>query len=257
MEKERPVFFICSYEVLSFDTDYQGQAHLSALMNYLQDAARQHSIRDHFSVFELFDKGLTWVVSRYHLKIDRYPELGEKIQVKTWASGKYGYYALRDFEIYDTSQKQIAAATSSWMIIELDSRRPVKIENLFPDSLILPARTLEDDFSPLPIVERLDYKTSLKVCFEDLDFNQHVNNVVYSRWALEGLPRENLFLSRVRELEINYRSEAFYGDEIEVISQRPSGPEDFWVQQIFNLSTGKELARLRSLWKYNEPDDRH
>ncbi|MDD8030999.1 MAG: thioesterase [Acidobacteriota bacterium] len=257
MVKESPALFDCSYEVLSFDTDYQGRAHLSALMNYLQDAARQHSIRDHFSVFELFDKGLTWVVSRYHLKIDRYPELGEKIQVKTWASGKFGYYALRDFEIYDTSQKQLAVATSSWMIIELNSRRPVKVENLFPDSLILPARILDDDFAVLPIVERLDYKTSFRVCFEDLDFNRHVNNVVYSRWAVEGMPQEVLFSSRVYELEVNYRSEAFFGDEIEIISQCPSSPEDFWVQQVFNLSTGKELARLRSLWKYNEPDGRH
>lgn len=242
------LYFTANFQIMSFDVDYKGRAHLSALMNYLQDAARGHSIREKFSVFELFEKGVTWVVSRYHLKINRYPVLGENILVKTWASGKNGYYALRDFEAYDEKQNKILSATSSWMIIDLNSRRPVKVENLFPDELVLHQRALEDNFPPLPIVETLDYKADFRVLFEDLDFNRHVNNVVYSRWAVEGMPQEMLFSARPMTLEINYRSEAFYGDEIEVITQKPVSPDGFWIQQIFNLKTGKEVARLRSRW---------
>ncbi|MCI4445511.1 MAG: hypothetical protein JHC32_05730 [Candidatus Aminicenantes bacterium] len=240
------------YEILSFDTDYLGKAHLSALMNYLQDAARLHSIREGFSVFDLFKKGVTWVVSRYHLNINRYPALGQKILVETWASGKHSYYALRDFEAYDEKQNKILSATSSWMIIDLNSRRPVKVENLFPDDLVLHERALEDDFPLLPIVESLDYKTTFRALFEDLDFNRHVNNVIYSRWALEGMPQEVLFSSRLFELEINYRAEAFYGDEIEVITQKPDKVGDFWIQQIYNLKSGQEVARLRSRWRQCE-----
>jgi len=73
--------------------------------------------------------------------------------------------------------------------------------------------------------------------------------VAYSRWAVEGLPPEVLFSCRPTEIEINYRSEAFYGDAIEVITQKPLQENEPWVQQIFNLSTGKEVARLRSTWK--------
>jgi len=51
------------------------------------------------------------------------------------------------------------------------------------------------------------------------------------------------------EIEINYRSEAFYGDAIEVVTQKPLHENEPWVQQIFNLSTGKEVARLRSTWQ--------
>lgn len=252
MSKEREVKYSTQYEILSFDTDYLGRAHLSALMNYLQDAARLHSIREGFSVFDLFKKGVTWVVSRYHVKINRYPELSEKILIKTWASGKNGYFALRDFEVADERLKPILVATSSWMIIDLQSRRPVKVEGLFPDELVLEERALEDDFPSLPIVEKLDHKATFRVLFEDLDYNRHVNNVTYSRWALEAMPKEILFSARPEEVEINYRAEAFYGDEIEVVSQTPSTPDGYWVQQVFNLATGKEVARLRSLWKRYE-----
>ena len=237
------------YEIMSFNVDYQNRAHLSALMNYLQDTARLHSIAEKFSVFDLQEKGVTWVISRYHLKVQRYPEMGEKIVVKTWASGKHSFYALREFEISDARQKRILAATSSWMIIDLKDRRPVKINDLFPDELVLNKRLIEDDFPVLPVAERLDLKSEFKALFEDLDFNRHVNNVAYSRWAVEGLPPEVLFSRRPMEIEINYRSEAFYGDAIEVVTQKPLHENEPWVQQIFNLSTGKEVARLRSTWQ--------
>ncbi|MDI6849564.1 MAG: thioesterase [Candidatus Saccharicenans sp.] len=255
MEQSRCLVETCRFEVLSFESDYLGRAHLSAVMNYLQDAARRHAMREGFSVFELAEKGLTWVVSRYHLILNRYPQLGQKVVVNTWASGKHGYYALRDFEMMDEREEKIAAATSSWMIIDLNSRRPVKVEDLFPDELILEKRALEDEFPTLPIVERLDHKTQFRVLFEDLDYNRHVNNVVYSRWAVEGMPREMLFSGRPAELEINYRSEAFLGEEIEVITQNPETPGGHWVQQIYNLTTGKEVARIRSCWKSYGPDN--
>ncbi|HNS05664.1 MAG TPA: thioesterase [Candidatus Saccharicenans sp.] len=237
------------YEIMSFNVDYQNRAHLSALMNYLQDAARLHSIAEKFSVFDLQAKGVTWVISRYHLQVQRYPEMGEIIAVKTWASGKHSFYALREFEISDARQKRILAATSSWMIIDLKDRRPVKINDFFPDELILNKRLIEDDFPVLPVVERLNFKSNFKAWFEDLDFNRHVNNVAYSRWAVESLPPEVLFSRRPVEIEINYRSEVFYGDTIEVITQRPLNENEEWIQQIFNLSTGKEVARLRSAWR--------
>jgi len=135
------------------------------------------------------------------------------------------------------------------MIIDLKDRRPVKINNLFPDELILDKRLIEDDFPVLPVVERLNFKSNFKAWFEDLDFNRHVNNVAYSRWAVESLPPEVLFSRRPVEIEINYRSEVFYGDTIEVITQRPLNENEEWIQQIFNLSTGKEVARLRSAWR--------
>ena len=255
MDKTRSLFLTGNYEILSFEADFCGRAHLSALMNYLQEAARRHAVREKFSVFDLAEKGLTWVVSRYHLLVSRYPRMGETILVKTWASGKHGFYALRDFQIFDERKDLIAAATSSWMIIELASQRPVRVENLFPDELILEERALEDDFPTLPIVERLDHRAVFRVMFEDLDYNRHVNNVVYSRWAVEGMPRDILFSGRPQELEINYRSEAFYGDEIEVITQTPETPGGFWIQQVYNLASGKEVSRIRSRWKSYGPGE--
>jgi len=84
-----------------------------------------------------------------------------------------------------------------------------------------------------------------------LDWNRHVNNAVYIQWALESVPPDLLMSRRPMELEVSYRAEAFYGDEVLSAAQRvPEGEsaEAAFLHQILNAATGVELARLRTRW---------
>ncbi len=67
---------------------------------------------------DLFKKGLTWVLSRFHIEITRYPKWGETVQINTWPSGRGPLFAVRDYEILD-AEGPLAAATSSWLIVDL------------------------------------------------------------------------------------------------------------------------------------------
>jgi len=86
------------------------------------------------------------------------------------------------------------------------------------------------------------------VLARDLDINRHVNHTVYVQWALEALPRELLLETAPAEIEVAYRAEAFYGDEIAARAQVEDAGRSFR-HQIVNASTGAELARLRTLWR--------
>lgn len=83
-----------------------------------------------------------------------------------------------------------------------------------------------------------------------LDWNRHVNNVVYVQWALEAVPEEILMKRRPVDIEVSYRAEALYGDEVLSVAQRVPGedPEPRFLHQVLNASTGAELARLRTRW---------
>ena len=57
--------------------------------------------------------------------------------------------------------------------------------------------------------------------------------------------------ARPVELEVSYRAEAFYGEEVLSVVQRVPdlGPGPRFLHQILNAATGAELTRLRTRWE--------
>ena len=241
--------FTKSFPVYTFDVDFEGKARLPFLLDLLQDVAREHAALLKVSIFDLQAKGLTWVLSRYHIRASRYPVMGETVEVLTWPSGKKGIFALRDFEIRDGYGGLLLEATTSWLIISLDTKQPVRVDTLFLDEHILDRRAVADDFGRLPSPDRRDREASFRVLDRDLDFNRHVNNVVYVHWAIEGMPEEVLRTRRPAEVEVVYKAEAFYGDEVVAGVQLPDGSDGPFLHDIVRKSDGAELARLKTSWR--------
>ena len=237
------------YAIHTYEVDPSGCAQLESLLNYLQDAAGEHAGSLGFGVIDLQKRHLTWLLSRYHIKVARFPIYGQSIEVSTWPSGKKGIFALRDFEVTDEEGRHLLAATTSWVLTDVDNKQPVRLSDYVPDDYTRNTRAIEDEFPPLPGLEKADSELALPVLMKDLDFNRHVNNVVYIQWALEAAPPEILGSLRPLDIEVSYRAEAFYGDriisKIQVI--QGSSPRAF-LHQIIRPSDGVELTRLRTVW---------
>jgi acyl-ACP thioesterase len=247
MEEEA---FTRQYNVRYSETDFAGKLRPVSVLDYMQDAASGHSAKYRFSVRDLRQRNMTWVVSRYHILLLEYPTFGDSLCVRTWRSGIHGHFALREFEILDEQCKRVAVATSSWAIISLETKRPVKIDSVFPDFPTVPRRAVEDSFSSLPKLGNVHLEELYPVRMADLDLNDHVNNAVYMEWALETIPQDMLRTCRPAEIEISYRAEAFYGDTIAVRMEWPDvGEVNSLHHQLVSGRTGKELARLRTVWR--------
>lgn len=243
------LIYQAEYKVHTYEIDFRGRARLSSLLNFLQDSAGAQALELGFSVEALFRLGLTWVLSRYHIKIERYPRLGEKITVLTWPSGRSELFALRDYEVFDEAGQRILAGTSSWMVINLERKQPVPIDSLYQERIILSRRALEDNFEPLPLLPSAEREIEFPVEINHLDLNRHVNNVVYVQWALEAMPPEILWKEQPVEIEISYKAEAVYGHHvISRLYRVPRGENEFW-HQIVHSQNGRELARLRTRWQ--------
>jgi len=237
-------YFIHTYEI-----DTEGRAQVLALLNFLQDAAGSHATRLGFSVPDLMKRGLTWVLSRYRVSISRYPRFFEEVTVTTWPSGLHGYFALRDFEMAD-GQGQFLAATTSWMLLDLKTKQPVKAEDNLSAEMFHPRRSLPDAFPTIPPLAAAAREMKFRVARRDLDMNRHVNNVVYIHWALEAVNDEVAAVKRPVDLEVSYRAEAFYNEDI-LSSVGPA--EDAqggvtFLHRIVRAAGGTELARLRTRW---------
>ncbi|HDJ23259.1 MAG TPA: hypothetical protein ENF17_05140 [Candidatus Aminicenantes bacterium] len=250
-----------SFEIHTYEVDFRGRAHLQALLCFLQEAAARQATHLGFGYDHLVKKGLVWLLSRYHLKINRYPWLGEKIEILTWPSGDQGVFALRDFEVRDQRGATILVATSSWVLWDVKAKQPKLVEILKHSNVVREKRALRDNFEPLPALEKIDYQQEFKVMMKHLDLNRHVNNTVYIQWAIESIPPEILLRLFPLEVEISYKAEAFFAEEVvsrlQQVQESPllnqanpnlNGDNYLFIHSIVNHKKGHELARLRTIW---------
>ena len=238
------------YTVRPHETGYGKTILPGALLNYLQDAAFEHSIKLGFSVFHLLSKGLTWVLSRYHVKVDRYPRAGEAVRILTWYPGPQKPFYLRDWEILDQEERTILRATSSWLVVDLKSGKPVDGDALLRSLTALNRRAIEDDFSPLPDVGRTDETGRFCVRLSDTDLNRHVNHVHHILWAFESVPPEFLKNRVPVQWEVAYKGEVTFGQNI-IVNTEVS--DDTMLHHHLSRETdGREMARLRTRWKKEE-----
>ena len=245
------LFLEKQFRIRSYEVDFRGKVSPVAILNYLQDAAAEHAHRLGVAVTDLLPHGVTWVLSRSHLKLFHTPGVGEVLRVRTWPSLRDGRFTCREFELHDRQGELVALATTSWAVLDVASRRPVRLDTNLPTYPLDPRRAIDDDFASLPRLDEADRTLSFRIRLTDLDLNSHVNNAVYAAWALEVVPPEVMAECRLEELEIAFRAEARYGDSI--ISRCGPVPgyqeePSFLHQIVVQGEEGKELTRLRTVW---------
>lgn len=247
---EQSARFIRRFTVRTYESDSAGRLSPVSLLNYFQEAASAHAEELGAGIVYLFRQGLTWVITRYHLKLFGAPRWKTEVELTTWPSGHQGLFALREFELRDGKGGLAAAATSSWMLIDLETKRPVPPDQRLGPYLRDPRRAVASPFDPLPIIDQADLERSFVVRMADLDWNNHVNHVIYVSWALETNPAGFLEAHRPAEIEVDYRREAFFGDTVtsRMKTLRP-GPEPLVACTLTDENGRKELARLRILWR--------
>lgn len=211
------------YEVRARDCGADGLMKDEAIFEVLQEEAAAHADSLGVGFANLLPEGRTWLLARMRLELDRRPRYREKFTVSTWPSGLAGLIALRDFRIRDADGGTAARATSSWLLVDFETRRPLRPE-LVKDHLPAgPERALDADAAKIPDFDGAPLGRPFRVLASDLDVNGHVNNTVYAR-MLEDSLAEAPGARKPSGIEINYLNEAFLGDELAALSA-PLGPE--------------------------------
>lgn len=231
------------------ETDQYGFVRLTALLSFMQTVAVDHALLLKVGVSALRQGGHTWVLSRLHLKIVRYLRAGDTLRIRTWPAARVPLFTIREFELYDRSGTIIGTATTSWAVLNMRSRRPVRLDDVLPEFQLTPRRAVDDDFGPLPQPHAAECELTVPVLRGDLDTNRHVNNTVYVAWGLEAVPDEIDRNYKLTSLEIGFKAEALYGDVIRTAATASAESPCCFVHRIENAADGRELARLRSWWE--------
>lgn len=191
----------------------------AAMLDMMQEAAGRDAENLGFGYENMISTNTAWVLSRVKLQFHNYPKWRDTIKLKTWHKGANRIFYLRDFILEGTDGSTLISATTSWVIIDLASRRMVRNSELAEnfDNLRM-GHAIEEQAEKvtLPRGNEPELVYTHKVVWSDIDTNGHVNNVKYVVWALDALEYDFVKENKVKELLVNFDSEVFPGQSVDL-----------------------------------------
>ncbi|KMT02998.1 hypothetical protein BVRB_8g195640 [Beta vulgaris subsp. vulgaris] len=259
-----------NFSIRSYEIGADRTASIDTLMNHLQETALNHVksaglLGDGFgSTPEMCKKNLIWVVTRMQVLVDRYPTWGDVVQVDTWvsSSGKNGMR--RDWLVRDCSTGEILTRASSvWVMMNKHTRRlskmPDEVRGEIGPHFVDTPPIIDEDGRKLPKLDdsTAEYiRTGLTPRWNDLDVNQHVNNVKYIGWILESAPQSILETHELSGMTLEYRRECGRDNMLQsltaVSGASVGGLQDSGnveCQHLLRLEDGAEVMRGRTEWR--------
>jgi len=204
------------YKIYSYHADHTRRMNLSSLAKFLQETAGEHAEDLGVGFTKFKEMNIAWVLYKQVIKITEWPLWGDEIVLKTWPSAVDKLMCYREFEIYSSEEKLIGKVSTSWIVINLENRRPLRTSKYYD----LPQTEWKDVNFPELIKSKLttDKESELireyKVRLQDIDVNNHVNNTRYIDWALDYYKPEFLKKHKLLSAELQFQMEAVYDDEI-------------------------------------------
>ena len=226
-----------------------GRLTLPHLIRLFQEAAMRNTLRLRLSSPELTKAfGLTWILRRQWIEIDRWPTLSEPITIVTAPTGfARRLMTFRDFRLLDAHGTPIIRATTEWLLMDHESRRLRPI----PERVLAIASELPDPAGCLPrpgeppaAPSEVSGERHFRVPFYQLDFNDHLTNPSYPELMLEPLGPEVLRHHRLRTVDLAFAHEARYGQELTARTGRTSA--DAYAHGLYRDE--QLLATMRTGW---------
>ncbi|MEK7254328.1 MAG: acyl-ACP thioesterase domain-containing protein, partial [Bacteroidota bacterium] len=168
--------YSCEYLVKTYDIESRRRMTVAALVKVMQEAAMRNVMELKLSAWDLEPLGISWVLLRKHLKINRLPMVDEKIEVDTYPAGFEKFFTYRDYKIYDQAGELIAFSSTTWLLLDMVERRMARIPDFilkFGSQMPAPEDCLPRPAAKLPALENPDTTLPFRVNWHDLDFNGH------------------------------------------------------------------------------------
>ncbi len=210
------------FKVCSYMLDPGKRLSLPALFSIFGEAAHFDAVRRGWGYQEMVSRNQAWVLIRVRVEVSRMPLWEEIITLKTWPRTMEGVQAIRDFQMLNSMGQILVAGSTVWTILDLESRRPVRMSGVeFDTGKLAENSAVGDKPGKIPWPENLMAVNRLKARYSQLDMNLHVNNARYLEWVINEVPMDLLLSRSLKTIEVNFLSEVKVDDELEILIQNP------------------------------------
>ena len=204
------------HTITCYDTDATWRLKPASFMNLAQEAAGQHAVHHGFGYEDLIKTNTAWILSRVYIEFIDTPKWRVDITLTTWHKGLNRLFFLRDFILTDKEGRERVKATTSWLVLNLETRRLVRDPNLMEDGTVCTENVIETpaDKVVIPRDVEMEYVMDHVVAYSDVDMNAHTNNAMYMQWAMDAVEYETASTKPVRSVTINFNHETKAGDSV-------------------------------------------
>ena len=187
-------------------------------MDLAQEAAGLHAVELGFGYEDLIKNNTAWILSRVNIKFVDTPLWRDDVTLTTWHKGANRLFFLRDFIMTDKEGKERVKATTSWLVLNLETRRLVRDPMLMEEGTVCTENVIETPADKVQMPKDVPAELVLEhaVAYSDVDMNNHTNNAVYMQWAMDAVDYETASTKAVKEITINFNRETKAGDVVAI-----------------------------------------
>lgn len=208
--------YIQDYTIPCYDTDASWRLKPTSFMNLAQEAAGQHAVHLGFGYDDLIKTNTAWIISRMHIEFVDTPQWRDQVTLTTWHKGLNRLFYLRDFIMTDAQGNPKVKATSSWLVLNLETRRLVRDPELMEEGTVNTENVIETPADKVQMPKDVEPVLALEhvVAYSDIDMNAHANNAMYMQWAMDAVEYELAASHPLKALTINFNHETKAGDKV-------------------------------------------
>lgn len=207
---------IQNFTIPCYNTDASWRLKPAAFMDLAQEAAGLHAVYLGFGYDDLIKTNTAWILSRVNVKFIDTPLWRDDVTLTTWHKGFNRLFFLRDFVMTDKDGRERVKATTSWLVLNLETRSMVRDPKLVEEGTVCTDNAIEipadkvrmpRDIEALAVYERV-------VGYSDIDMLGHANNAMYMQWAMDAVDYELASTRPVKEFTINFNHEIKAGQKV-------------------------------------------
>lgn len=207
-----------------YDGDKNGNIRPENILKYFGETSSEET--EKLVVEKEIEYEFGWMLYRWKVEILDYPKVKEDVYVKTWVSKLDRFYAFREFALLDKDENLMAKASTVWLCIDMDKKRPIRIPDEYSDNMQILGDPNFKSFYDFKDDLNIDSFIDFTVRRSDIDYNNHVNNTHYLEWIVESMTEDIYNNYNLSAFEIIYKKEIKYGDAIAtgfVLESRDAG----------------------------------
>ena len=221
----------------------------NALLMYFQDCFARLMTIHNLAAFDIVKQRRMWVITEVQINIQ--PTVtywSEDFTVEIWVSELTSLRIYCDFRIVRKDNEQlIAAGTSQWNILNLDTKRLEATDFLADKLTVVPElMTASHKKVRFPKPQSFDMQMDHRATRLDLDFNFHVSNRSYVSIALLTMPDEVLSSQSLSSLTVHWLHETYLDD---TLSCRMSRIDNGSYLHTLTNAEGVVVCELMSKWQ--------
>lgn len=172
------------------DFDVNGNLNLSAILVLMENIGDEHSTAVTTNTVAMSVNGIAWILSEWRVEIIKHPTHSDKPTFETWVSGSAPTYRTdRNFTIKDENGNIMVKGVSQLALFNLRENTLVCIdEELMSKYQPEEKGVFEKRLPKLRPPKEYTNEIPFPIRKTDMDYNGHVHNTDYLKFALEALP---------------------------------------------------------------------